>query len=140
LDRQSQNSPSANIIDSHGVGGGGNSYNRGQFSDKLSSDVLKGDAEMTVCEGREGLPMIIPAVRRDGTGTTRINIANTENDNALQDRFKKMAQDSMNDNVPNYARSGYKNTTRNCPICKGDGSVRGSECPKCKGQGIISVY
>lgn len=112
--------------------------------DKLDPSLLEGKAKMNLVEGREGMPIAIPEKRVDGTGTTRIKVANTENDNKLQNRFKKMAQDSMDDRVPNFARQGYQNTTTNCTFCRGEGTVSNAgkiiECPKCNGSGIISVY
>lgn len=138
-------------LDSHpgmrSVGGGtdfGNveslsSHDVNAFKEKLPEDARKGVAKMGIAEGREGQPIIIPKKRRDGTGTTTINIIKID-DRHLQESFKRMAGDSMNGKVPDFARSGYQNTTRTCPICRGEGEVNNQECPKCKGNGIISVY
>lgn len=109
----------------------------------------KGKAKLTVVEGREGQPLIIPEKRVDGFGTTRIKITKKEDDGKLQGRFKKMAKDSIdNDRVPNFAREGYQNTQTDCPICRGNcviiQPVRGVKqevsCPKCNGSGVISTY
>jgi|3_EtaG_2_1085321.scaffolds.fasta_scaffold00047_81 hypothetical protein len=112
--------------------------------DILSEEILKGKAKMGLAEGREGMPMAIPEKRVDGTGTTRIKITKAEDDQKLQSRFKKMADDSMHDKVPDFARSGYSNTTVNCGMCRGEGSINNAgkiiECPKCGGAGIISTY
>jgi len=113
-------------------------------ADKLDQSVLQGKAKMKLVEGREGMPLAIPEKRVDGTGTTRIKVTNVENDQRLQTRFKKMASDSMDDRVPNFARQGYANTTTNCTFCRGEGRVNNAgkiiECPKCGGAGIISIY
>lgn len=131
----------------HSVGGGTDfgsveslsSHDMDGFKEKLPDQARKGVAKMGIAEGREGQPIIIPRVRKDGTGTTRVNIVKTD-DRVLQESFKKMAKDSMEDRVPDFARSGYSNSTRDCPICRGECEVNGETCPKCKGQGIISVY
>lgn len=113
--------------------------------DILPEDARKGKARMRLVEGRGGQPLAIPEKRVDGTGTTKIKVANIENDQKLQTRFKRMADDSLNDKVPNFARSGYQNTTVNCPFCRGQGEVNQGggkkiECPKCEGAGLISTY
>jgi hypothetical protein len=124
-----------------------NSYNSYEVSgnaDKLPEETRKGKVKMAVVEGREGQPLAIQEKRVDGTGTTQISIHKNENDGRLQDRFKRMAQDSMNDNVPDFARSGYANTTTTCTFCQGKGTVKSTqgeiECPKCHGSCIISIY
>lgn len=114
------------------------------LSDKLPDSLREGFAQLAVVEGRAGQPITVPQKRVDGTGTTRIIIKKSENDDKLQSRFKKMAQDSMTDNTPDFARAGYQNTTRSCPICKGTGIIVQQKsqgtCPKCAGSGMISIY
>jgi len=107
--------------------------------------ATKGKAKMTVMEGREGQPLILPEKRVDGLGTTRLKIAKKEDDGRLQNRFKKMAKDSIErDRSPDFARSGYQNAQSTCPICHGECVIRqaGKEtgCPKCNGMGFISTY
>lgn len=120
------------------------SYDTSNTRAELPEDALKGKVKMAVVEGREGQPLAVPQQRIDGTGTTRINIVKSENDSKLQERFKKMAKSSMSDQAPDFARSGYQNTTTTCPVCRGDGSVKmgknSQSCPKCGGSGIISTY
>jgi hypothetical protein len=120
------------------------SYDTSQARGALPEDALKGKVKMTVVEGREGQPLAVPQQRIDGTGTTRININKTENDQKLQERFKKMAQSSITGQAPDFAKSGYSNTTATCPVCRGNGSVNmgksSQSCPKCGGSGIISVF
>lgn len=118
---------------------GHSSYQVTGNEDVLSETVRRGKVKMTVAEGRAGAPIAVPEKRVDGTGTTRIRIVNRENDNTLQRRFKDMAQDSKNDQQPDF-RQGYGDATRTCPICHGDCVVNGQDCPKCDGMGIISVY
>lgn len=116
------------------------SYNSFEITgqqDKLSPELRKGKAKMAIAEGRGGQPIIIPRKRVDGTGTTNIIINNSESDRTLQDRFKKLADKSMRDEMPDYVHGGYGEVTRDCPICKGNGEVRGQECPKCHGVGYI---
>lgn len=119
------------------------SHDTASVKGELPADALKGKVKMAVVEGREGQPLAVPQQRVDGTGTTRISIQKTEDDRKLQQRFKKMAADSMHDQTPDFARSGYANTTATCPICHGDGDVRMGRntqvCPKCGGSGIIST-
>lgn len=109
----------------------------------LPPEARDGYAQMRIVEGREGHPIAIPQKRIDGTGVTRINIKQIEDDRGLQNRFKKMANQSMRDDIdgtPNFARSGYRNSTRDCPICRGECVINGQDCPKCNGAGVISVY
>jgi hypothetical protein len=111
----------------------------------LLLQARKGKAKMTVVEGRDGQPLLLPEKRVDGMGTTRLKIVKKEDDVRLQSRFKKMSLDTMHNNrVPDFARSGYQNTQANCPLCQGDCIVvnQGKEisCPKCGGVGFISVY
>jgi hypothetical protein len=118
---------------SHQVGGG---------KDVLASGVRRGKVQMQMTEGRTGQPLAIPGKRVDGTGTTRIRIQKGVNDNQLQQRFKDMADTSRstenNSAGPDF-RNGYNDTTRTCPICRGDCVVQGGDCPKCEGMGFIEV-
>jgi hypothetical protein len=119
------------------------SYDMSGTRGDLPEEVLKGKVKMEVMEGREGQPIALPQQRIDGTGTTSIHIAKTEDDRKLQERFKQMANESMGDKTPDFARSGYSNTTATCPICRGDAIVKmGAKsqiCPKCNGSGFISI-
>lgn len=126
---------SGNMVESHV------SHSTSNLQDKLDPEMLRGKAKLTVLQGREGQNLVIPTKRVDKTGTTILNIVKTENDDKLQRRFKNMASDSMKDGgEPDFARSGYRNTTRDCPICHGQCVINGQDCPKCKGAGIISVH
>lgn len=120
------------------------SFDVNSLQDKLPDELREGYAQLSVMEGRAGQPITIPHKRVDGTGVTRITIKKSENDDKLQSRFKKMAQDSMSDNIPDFARAGYQNTTRSCPICRGSGNIiqqkTSTLCPKCNGSGMISIY
>lgn len=136
------------IISSGGNVGGTNvdshtSYDVTHVRSELPPEVLQGKVKMTMAEGREGQPIAVPQQRVDGTGVTRISIVKTENDARLQERFKKMAQSSMDD-TPDFARSGYSNSTATCSMCRGDGVVNlgktSQVCPKCNGSGILSTY
>jgi len=123
------------------------SHNVSGQHDVLPQEVRQGKAKMEMMEGREGIPLAIPAKRVDGTGTTLIRLTKIENDNRLQRRFKTMASDTMREfgaKVPDFARSGYQNTTSNCSFCNGQGYVKHGkgdiECPKCHGSGLLSTY
>lgn len=114
------------------------------LSDKLPDGALDGYAEMAVVEGRGGQPLAIPQRRVDKTGVTRITVSKST-DAALQERFKKMAGDTMGDRTPDFAKAGYQNTQKSCPMCKGacilkQGKGKEIMCPKCNGSGLISVY
>lgn len=119
------------------------SLDASSLTDKLPEGALEGFAELAVVEGRGGQPLAIPQRRVDKTGVTRITI-NKSTDAALQDRFKKMANDTMGDRTPDFARSGYQHTQRQCPLCKGACVVKQAKkdimCPKCNGAGVISTY
>jgi hypothetical protein len=121
-----------------------NSLDRNSLSDKLDPSFFRGKAKITMVEGRDGQPIAIPEHRVDGTGSTRIKIIKTEDDQRLQTRFKKMADDSKGGKTPDFARSGYQNTMKMCPLCRGDCTIKNDGqtmvCPKCNGSGMISVY
>lgn len=117
--------------------------NPANSKDKLPDDALDGYAEMAIVEGRGGQPLAIPKRRTDKTGTTVVTIKKSTDAN-LQDRFKKMANDSLSDRMPDFANGGYNDTQRECPICHGSGHIiqqrKPQACPKCNGSGIISRY
>lgn len=119
------------------------SYDFNNLGDKLPENARQGKVKMVMAEGRGGQPIAIPQKRMDGLGETHIMINKAENDDRLQARFKKMAQDSIQDKHANFAQNGYADTTRACPFCKGSGLVRNGKiegsCPKCGGAGMISI-
>jgi hypothetical protein len=117
---------------------GHNSYTVSGQQDVLDEGVRRGKVKMGLAEGRAGAPIVLPEKRVDGTGTTRIRIVHNESDNTLQRRFKDMANDSKSDQQPDF-RNGYEDTTRPCPICRGECVVDGQDCPKCDGLGTINV-
>lgn len=112
--------------------------------DKLDPSLRQGKAHLTLAEGRDGKPIVIPDKRVDGTGTTTIKIVKNTNDDVLQRRFKQMATESMSDRPPDFAHNGYSSTTRECPLCHGQGTIINNkkivECPKCHASGILSNY
>jgi hypothetical protein len=120
------------------------SLNMSDFTDKLDPNLLRGKAKITMAEGRQGMPIAIPEKRVDGTGTTRVKITQKMNDSKLQDAFKRMADNTMRDSGPDFAHSGYKNSTSTCTFCRGDCVIKNGRetvmCPKCNGSGIISSY
>jgi hypothetical protein len=119
------------------------SYDFNSLGDKLPENARIGKVKMAMVEGRGGQPIAIPQKRVDGLGETHIMINKAENDDKLQARFKKMAQESKSDKFANFSQNGYADTTRPCPICRGSGLVRNgkneSSCPKCAGGGMISI-
>lgn len=119
------------------------SYDSNSLADKLPEGARQGFAKMAVVEGRAGQPLIIPKQRVDGTGTTNITVMNKETDQQLQSRFKRMSEASMRDDVPNFARQGYQNTTTKCSFCR-EGYINTSKgkelCPKCGGSTILPKY
>lgn len=110
--------------------------------DILPAEALEGKAKMSLIEGREGMPLAIPEKRVDGTGTTHIKVVKS-NDQQLQERFKKMAGESIDDRAPDISRDGYQDTTVNCGFCRGSGRIKNLgkeiECPKCKGAGLLTT-
>lgn len=110
---------------------------------KLPENALKGQAKIGVFEGRQGQPITLVKQRKDGLGTTNVQIVKKENDRALQDRFKRMADNSMRDDTPDFAKSGYHRSFTDCSLCRGSGEVKhGNQlitCPKCQGSGIIDL-
>lgn len=110
---------------------------------ELPDGALKGQAKIGVFEGRQGVPIALVQQRRDGLGTTNVQIVKKENDRTLQERFKRMADDSVRDNTPDYAKSGYAKSFTDCGLCRGSGSVKNGKstivCPKCNGSGIINL-
>lgn len=133
----------------HGYIPGLPSHDLHGLKDKLPEGARTGKAKMAMMEAREGMQIAIPEQRVDGLGTTRIKIAKVENDNKMQNRFKRMANESLADRVPNFARAGYQNSQVNCPMCNGGGfikqgvaggKVKEMQCPKCNGGGTVSTY
>ncbi len=125
------------------------SHDVSEVAKKLGAEARKGQAKLTVVEGREGIPLVVPEKRIDGMGTTRIKVTKKENDAKLQSRFKKMARDTMDEarpHFPDFARGGYQNSQVDCPICAKTatpGTVmnggREITCPKCNGACVIPV-
>lgn len=122
----------------HGAISAHSSYTVSGEKDILPSHVRNGKVKVDVFEGRSGAPVAIPTKRIDGTGTTHIQIVNTENDQKLQQRFKNLASNSMQDRHPGF-KSGYDASTRSCPFCQGTGIIKNKNCPKCEGLGTISL-
>jgi hypothetical protein len=106
--------------------------------DILPSHLRNGKVKVDVFEGRSGAPIAIPTKRVDGTGTTHIQIVNTENDERLQRRFKNLASNSIQDKHHGF-KDGYDSSTRTCPFCQGAGIAKNKSCPKCGGLGVISI-
>lgn len=105
--------------------------------------MLKGKAKVELLEGRNGTPLVVPVVKQDMTGTTRINIRQSIDDQGLQKRFKDMADKSQREDVC-FGQNGYTGVggVRDCPICYGLGVTknRGQQitCPRCAGSGIMT--
>lgn len=100
-----------------------------------------GSAKVKLVEGRGRVQIPIPVERRDGLGTTRININNTMTDAILQEQFKSSAQESK-EGRGYFAQGGYE-AERQCSLCRGRGQIRAKggyvECPKCEGSGVIQI-
>lgn len=116
-------------------------YDLNGGADKLPPEARKGKAHMAMMEGRAGQPIIIPDKRVDGTGTTTIKIIKAESDATLQNRFRKMASDSLQDKMPDFVHGGYSAGVKDCPFCRGQGNIKNGQklvdCPKCQGSGIL---
>jgi hypothetical protein len=107
---------------------------------QIPVDALKGKVKLEQVEDRAGRQISIPTKRIDGLGTTHIRVVNTGGDQALQRRFKNMAQATIQNQHPGFAEN-YD--LKPCPVCKGMAIVhdRGQEkeCPKCGGEGVLSL-
>lgn len=121
-----------------GLGGMQDTYKTGGLSSKLPEDALTGKAKVELMEGRCGMQIPIASKKIDGTGATTIRIINSGGDSKLQQRFKNMAQSSIDGHSPDF-RNGYGDTLRQCPICYGSGEINNSQCPKCQGLGEITI-
>ena len=110
------------------------------LSQHLPEGAREGKVRLAVAEGRQGQPIVIPAVRQDGTGTTTVRVVKTGGDAEIQRRFKNLAQsrDSDGHNVHSFGQSGY--LAKDCPVCHGEGvlTMKGGErqCPRCGGSGV----
>lgn len=119
-------------------------YNLDSLEEQLPPEARKGQARLEAVYTSDGRPMAIPTLRKDGTGTTVIRIAQTD-DAAIQRRLKQMADATRaNPTVhdPNYHsfKQGY--AVRDCPLCRGAGSLRKSKtqmivCTRCGGRGMV---
>ena len=111
--------------------------------DELGSSVLSGKAKVTMVEGRDGMPLQLPSIIQDGTGTTRLRIRQQMDDGTLQRKFKNLGMESRWDRGADFRTSYETETERPCPICKGSGTVKNFgrmvSCPKCNGVGIIII-
>lgn len=122
-----------------------NSYqvtsNGAKDGSNLDPSVRMGQAKIAVVEGRDGVALQLPVERRDGTGTTKLTIKSSYGDRDLQDRFKRIADESRHDRGPDFRNHYDVDESRPCPVCRGRGVTqhrgRGIECPKCQGSGII---
>lgn len=115
------------------------SYSTDGLQDKLPESARKGYARMDTVVGRDGQPIAIPVERVDGTGSTKIRVRQAVNDASMQRMFKNMATNSLQDNAPDFAKAGYRDTIRQCPICHGSGVAANKPCPKCNGSGEIVI-
>lgn len=76
------------------------------------------------------------------TGTTEVKVRDSGGDRELQDRFKRMAEESKGMDTEQWkAKSWYEgHETVTCTFCRGTGMSRigGQPCPKCEGSGLLS--
>ncbi|MEM3000674.1 MAG: hypothetical protein QXP41_00580 [Candidatus Nitrosocaldus sp.] len=92
--------------------------------------------EAQIVPGRGGVPISIPKKVVGDAGVTDIMIVDTGGDRVIQNIFRDIARNSVNNYGPDF-RSGY--IVRDCTLCSGTGISRISKdaCPKCKGAGTI---
>lgn len=140
VDNKSAPLPTVNAVGN--VPGGQSSIDLKSVAGQLPESALLGEARPVIAEGRAGTPVRFVQYRRDGLGTTQINIANVETDASLQARFKNMAKDTERDKIPDFINGGYNDTIVTCPMCRGSCVIRrsGAEvpCPNCHGAGFLS--
>lgn len=135
---------------SHGNIPSHSSINVKGFSEdtKQLADKTSGKVKMAVFSGRGGAQLSLPEVTVNGLGTTRLRIANVDNDARLQGRFKRMVQESAQDRQPDFIYQGYSEAQVTCTLCRGEqniktkvgGKIQSTMCPKCNGSGTISKY
>lgn len=98
--------------------------------------------ESQMVPGRKGVPVRLPKVIRDNNGgVTTIAIINTGGNEAIQERFKELADESRRtegNTAYSFGEKGYD--VINCSLCEGTGKARatGDVCPKCKGVGMLN--
>lgn len=131
LDRPTQTK--GGMVDGHNIESYG-SYDYDDFQDKLPEDVRKGHAKLDMVQGDSGRPIAIPVERRDGTGSTKITIKKSSDDE-LQRNFANAAENEVS------FRNGYNTSLKDCPLCRGTGEIKMNtglqDCPKCGGVGMI---
>jgi hypothetical protein len=121
------------LIESH------QAYNpESMLESKLKPGTRDGKVKMGSAVGRNGQIIGIPAVRRDGTGTTLVRVHQGVNDAFIQKRFKELAasNDGSGNNVHSFGHDGYQ--ARECSSCNGHGVIRvkgrdDSICKRCNG-------
>lgn len=110
------------------------------LKDRLPEEVLQGKVALSIVEGRSGVPIQIPTKRVDGTGVMTVRVQKTT-DAELQDRFKKLGNESRQDGGADF-RNGYEVRETMCPVCRGACKVKNAgkmiDCPKCGGDGFIT--
>lgn len=119
-----------NIIDeSNGMVGPLNNQPIVNGSDILPHTARNGRVKMQMVEGRGGVPVPIQSTRVDGTGITNISVVKSQNDDALQRRFRNMAQRDI---------SSRDNCMMTCRACRGDCFINDVVCSVCDGLGMVS--
>jgi len=132
-------SPVANSVNvgSQQVSGTGSEYDIITES-KPSVDLKAGEqAEIGTIKGRGGVDIAVPIRRKGLSGETKVSVVDTGGDNALQNRFRQLAN---SDDPFDFIHNGYQVKTIQCPLCRGNGIVPGGKsCPKCGGGGSIDI-
>lgn len=110
----------------------------------ISLADLREDVEVQEAVGRGDQPMVVPKVMKSAAGITKIKIEKREDDRALQERFKRMAEESKQEGWEDTKHNGWQyDNIRDipCAACRGTGIARigGGECQKCDGLGIIAT-
>lgn len=117
--------------------------NPSMLSEKI--DVSNKKIRVKTVQGRGDMPIPIPQVIKDSSGTTVINVSKRMDDRQLQENFKASAGTRENnyDDAYSYRSDGYQANQRECSICSGCGTVRDQgnyiDCPKCNGTGMMVV-
>lgn len=110
---------------------------------KISKDVkMKSQVEevQTFTSRSRGDISIPKKIKHNIGGNTVINIVDTGGDKTIQDRFKKLAENTDFNRGHSFKRDGFD--IIDCTVCKGTGLAndRGKQitCPKCSGTGILN--
>jgi hypothetical protein len=114
--------------------------NKDQLENTAKPEEYEAEAQVLTTPTRGQI--VIKKKSVGNTGTTEVKVRDSGGDRELQDRFKRMAEESKGmDNDSWKSKSWYEgHDTVTCTFCRGTGMSRigGQACPKCGGSGLLS--